>query len=73
MNWILLPLSPHPHVILHAGLAPELQNPLFQKVKDHLLTGVKVSTRADEWLWKVLFPGPHPPSATVPSLPEYEG
>ena len=52
---------------------PELQNPLFQKVKDHLLTGEKVPTRADEWLWKVLFPGPHPPSATVPPLPEGEG
>ena len=73
MNWFLLPLSPNPHVILHAGLAPELQNPLFQKVKDHLLTGEKVPTRADEWLWKVLFPGPHPPSATVSPLPEGEG
>ncbi len=73
MNWILLPLSPHPHVILHAGLAPELQNPLFQKVKDHLLTWEKVPTRADEWLWKVLFPGPHPLPATVPPLPKGEG
>ena len=50
-----------------------MQNALFQKVKDHLLTGEKVPTRADEWLWKVLFPGPHPPSATVPPLPEGEG
>ncbi len=61
-------------VILHEGHpCPELQNPLFQKAKDNLLPGEKVPTRADEWLWKVLFPGPHPPSATVPPLPEVEG
>ena len=42
-------------------------------MKDHLLTGEKVPTRADEWLWKVLFPGPHPPSGTVHPLPENEG
>jgi hypothetical protein len=29
--------------------------------------------RADEGWGKVLFPGPHPPSATVPPLPEDEG
>ena len=29
--------------------------------------------RADEGWGKVLFPGPHPPSATVPPLPEGEG
>ena len=29
--------------------------------------------RADEGWGKVLFQGPHPPSATVPPLPEGEG
>ena len=29
--------------------------------------------RADEGCGKVLFPGPYPPSATVPPLPEAEG
>jgi len=33
----------------------------------------KVPVRADEGWGKVLFHGPHPPSATVPPLPEGEG
>jgi len=32
-----------------------------------------VPFRADEGWGKMLFPGPHPPSATVPPLPEGEG
>ena len=31
MNWILLPLSPHPHVILHAGLAQSCRIHNFKK------------------------------------------
>ena len=31
MNWILLPLSPHPHVILHAGLARSCRIHFFNK------------------------------------------
>ena len=31
MNWILLPLSPHPHVILHAGLARSCRIHCFKK------------------------------------------
>jgi len=50
-----------------------LQNPLFQKAKENLLPGEKVPIRADEGWGKVLFQGPHPPSATVPPLPEGEG
>ena len=73
MNWILLPLSPHPYVILHAGLAPELQNPLFQLMKENHLPGEKVPARADEDCQNVLFPGPHPLPATVPPLPKGEG
>jgi len=34
---------------------------------------VKVPARADEGLGKVPFPGPHPPSATIPPLQEGEG
>ena len=30
-------------------------------------------SRADEGSEKVFFPGPHPPSSTVPPLPEGEG
>ena len=50
-----------------------MQNPLFQKAKDNLLFGEKVPFREDEGCEKVLFTGPHPPSATVPPLPEGEG
>jgi len=50
-----------------------LQNPLFEKAKDLLLPGEKMPARADEGWGKVLFPGPHPPSATVLPLPEGEG
>ena len=52
---------------------PELQNPLFQKAKENLLPGEKVPVRADEGCEKVFLSGPHPPSATVPPLPEGEG
>ena len=31
MNWFLLPLSPHPHVILHAGLARSCRIHCFKK------------------------------------------
>jgi len=50
-----------------------LQNPLFQLSKENLPPGEKLPVREDEGWWKVLFPGPHPPSATVPPLPEGEG
>ena len=52
---------------------PELQNPLFQKAKENLLTGEKAPARADEGYEKEFFYGPHPPSSTVPPLPEGEG
>ena len=63
-----------PLVILHEGHpCPKLQNPLFQKAKENLLPGEKVPVRADEGWGKVLYPGPHPPPATVPPLPEGGG
>ena len=49
---------------------PKLQNPLPHFVKKKLLPGDKVPARADEGWGKVLFPGPLPPPATVPPLPE---
>ena len=52
---------------------PKLQNPLFQKAKENLLPGEKVPVRADEGWGEVLYPGPHPPPATVPPLPEGGG
>ena len=45
---------------------PELQNPQFQKTKDHLLPGEKVPARVDEGWGKVFLSGLHPPSGTVP-------
>jgi len=45
----------------------------FQNAKENLLPGEKVPVRADEGWGKKPFPGPHPPSATVPPLPEGEG
>ena len=48
---------------------PELQNPLSLLAKNKLLPGEKVPLRADEGCEKVLFPGPHPQSVTVPPLP----
>ena len=48
---------------------PELQNPLSLLAKNNLLPGEKVPLRADEGCEKVLFPGPHPQSVTVPPLP----
>ena len=35
--------------------------------------GEKVPFRGDERWWKILIPDPHPPSKTVPTLPEGEG
>ena len=47
-----------------------MQNPLFQLAKENLLTREKAHVKADGGWGKVLFPGPHPPSATVPPLPQ---
>ena len=64
----------NPHSCHSARRAcPELQNPLSHLAKDNLLPGEKVPVRADEGCEKVFLSGPHPPSATVPPLPEGEG
>ena len=52
---------------------PELQNPPFQKAKENLLPGEKVPEGRMRGEEKVLFHGPHPPSATVTTIPEGEG
>jgi len=36
-------------------------------------TREKVLIRVDEGRWKILIPGPHPPSEKVPPHPEGEG
>ena len=51
---------------------PGVAESTFQKAKENLLTGEKAPARADEWCEKVFFYGPHPPSSTVPPLPEGE-
>ena len=45
----------------------------FKKRRKTLTLGEKVPFRADEGWGKVFLSGPHPPSATVPPLPEGEG
>jgi hypothetical protein len=52
---------------------PELQNPLPHFAKKNLLPGEMMPARANEGWGKNLFPGPFPPSATVPPLPEEKG
>ena len=52
---------------------PEVAESTFQKAKKNLLPGKKVPARADEGWGKVLFPSPHPPSATVHPLSNGKG
>jgi len=52
---------------------PGVAESTFQKAKEKLYPGEKVPVRADKGCGKVFFYGPHPPSATVPPLPEGEG
>ena len=52
---------------------PEVAESTIQKAKENYVPGEKVPVRTDEGWGKVLFPDPHPPSATVPPLPEGEG
>ncbi len=52
---------------------PGVAESTFQKAKENLDPGEKVPGRADEGCGKVFLSGPHPPSTTVPPLPEDEG
>ena len=61
-------------VILHEGHpCPKLQNPILGKAEKNLLPWGEEPVRADEGRWKTLISGPHPPSKTVPTLPEGVG
>ena len=61
-------------VILHEGYScPKLQNSMPGKAEKYLLLGEKVPFRVDEESWKILIPGPNPPSAKVPPHPEGVG
>jgi len=75
MLWVVFRIRVLHHLTCHSArrACTELQNPLFQLTKEHLLPGEKVPARADEWWGKVFFSGPQPSSSTVPSLPEEEG
>ena len=71
--WESVPIASHLSFCTKGIPCPKLQNPLFQKAKENLLPGENVPVRADEGCGKVLYPGPHPPPATVPPLPEGGG
>ena len=71
--WESVPIASHLSFCTKGIPCPKLQNPLFQKAKENLLPGEKVPVRADEGWGKVLYPGPFPPPATVPPLPEGGG
>ena len=51
---------------------PGVAESTFQKVKENLHPWGEVPVRADEWCEKVFLSGSHPPSGTVPPLPEGE-
>ena len=65
-------LSPHSHVILHAGLARSCRIHILNSEKN-LLPEVRFPSGRLRVLAKVLFPGTHPQSATILPLPEGEG
>ena len=54
MNWILLPISQLTLLSFCTRACPELQNPLFQKVTDNLLTWKK-SQLIDQGFWVFAF------------------
>ena len=55
--WVVFRIRVLRHLTCHSArrACPELQNPLFQLTKEHLLPGEKVRARADEWWGKVFF------------------
>jgi len=71
MNWIRVPISQLTFMSFCTQGLPGVAESTFQKAKKNLLE--KMPLRADEGWRKVFLSGPHPPSATVPPLPEGEG
>ena len=66
-------LTPHPQVILHAGLARSCRIHCSISEGKPSPSG-EDAHQTDEGWEKVIFSGPHPPSsATVPPLPEGKG
>jgi len=61
-----------PHVILHGGLARSCRIYFIHKRRKTFFLGRKCPSGRMRSGEKGLFPGPHPPSATVPPLPEGE-
>ena len=61
------------HVILHAGLARSCRIHYFKKRKINCSLERRCPSGRMRGGEKGLFPNPHPPSMTVPPLPEGEG
>ena len=64
-------LSPHPRVILHAGLARSCRIHISKSGGKPSPSG-EDAHQTDEGCEKVFLSGPHPPSATFLALPESE-
>ena len=56
-----------------ASLSKITVSNILQEIEKTFSLREKVPVRADEGWGKVLYPGPHPPPATVPPLPEGGG
>jgi len=73
MNWFFVPISHLTHMSFCTQGLPGVAESNVSKSEGKPSPREKVPVRADEGWGKVLFPGPHPPSATVPPLPKGEG
>ena len=69
----LFPLLPACHSARRASLPGVAESTISKSEGKPSPWREGARVRADEGWGKVLFPGPHPPSATVPPLPEGEG
>ena len=73
MNGFLHPFCHPIHRSFCSQGLPGVAESTFQKAKENLLPGEKVPFRADDESEKVFLSVFHPPSGTVPLLPEGEG
>ena len=73
MNWVFFLISTSLSCHSARRACPELQNLLFQKVKESLHPWGEVFVNADEGCEKVFLSGHQSQSTTVSPLPEGEG